>query len=104
MVARIGADAIKAWDSDAIVPEGWQVAPKEIIRNWIEFGAQISAHDDDETVLVVTSNGIARFAPYMTGNFEAFKASHSLKLATGALAIFQHIEGKWVIKDWNIQP
>ncbi len=104
VIARIGAEAIKAWDEHAIVPEGWKVQPRQIIRNWVEFGAQVNAHDDGETVLVVTSNGIARFAPYITGDFEGFKAEHAIKLATGALGILEHKAGKWHVKEWNIRP
>lgn len=103
VIARIGAEAIAAWDESATVPDGWLVEPKQIIRNWVEFGAQVNAHDDGETVLVVTSNGIARFAPHMTGDFEGFKAAHDIKLATGALGILEHVGGKWVVTEWNIK-
>lgn len=105
VIARIGAAAIKNWDEHAIVPDGWQVNPKDIIQNWIDFAAQISAHNDRETVLVVTSNGTARFAPYITGDFESFRAAHDIKLATGALAILKHdVAAGWRVEGWNIRP
>lgn len=103
VIARIGEKAIKDWDEHAIVPDGWIVDPPEIIRNWHNFADQICAHDDDETVLVVTSNGIARFAPHLTGDFEGFAANHKIKLSTGALAILKHEQGFWAIQDWNIK-
>ncbi|MCE7887152.1 MAG: histidine phosphatase family protein [Alphaproteobacteria bacterium PRO2] len=102
-IARIGAAAIENWDKNAIVPDGWKADAGAIIKNWLDFGEQIRAHDDNETVLVVTSNGIARFAPHLTGDFEGFAKKHPLKLATGALAIFEYKNG-WVIKGWNIKP
>ena len=104
VIARLGKEAIKAWDERAIVPDGWQVDPQEIIRNWIDFGDQIRAHDDNETVLVVTSNGIARFAPYITGDFEGFRAAHNIKLSTGSLAILRYFEGIWHVGKWGIRP
>ena len=104
VIARIGAQAIKDWDEKAKVPDGWRVDPAEVTKNWIDFADQIAAHDDEETVLVVTSNGIARFAPHITGDFEKFKEKHSLKLSTGALGILSHNGEKWDILDWNIRP
>ena len=104
VIARIGEQAIKDWDEKAVVPDGWKVDPDQIIENWKGFGEQIRTHDDDETVLVVTSNGIARFAPYMTGDFESFAANHAIKLSTGALAIMRYSDGAWVIEDWNVKP
>lgn len=104
VIARIGVDAIKAWDADAIVPEGWKVDPAAIIQNWLDFASQISAFDDNETVLVVTSNGIARFAPHITGDFESFRSAHNIKLSTGALGILKHDGTTWSVQDWNIHP
>jgi probable phosphoglycerate mutase len=102
--ARIGEEALKNWDEHGIAPPGWIVDPAQIIRNWLGFADQIRAHDDNETVLVVTSNGIARFAPHITGDYEGFKAAYSPKLATGALGKFVFEGGRWVVKDWGLKP
>ncbi len=104
IIARIGAPALKNWDENNVAPPGWNADANQIIRNWLDFADQASAYDDNETVLVVTSNGIARFAPYVTGDFETFRAVHNPKLATGALAIFKHSGVKWTIEGWNIKP
>ncbi|MCB9988700.1 MAG: histidine phosphatase family protein [Rhodospirillales bacterium] len=104
VIARIGEQAIKDWDEQAIVPDGWQVDPDEIIQNWINFAAHITEHDDNETILVVTSNGIARFAPHITGDFEGFARDHKIKISTGGLCIFEHDGSQWTVKDWNIKP
>ena len=103
VIARIGADAIAAWDESAVVPEGWGVDPDQIIRNWQDFGEQIRAHDDNETVLVVTSNGVARFAPYLMGDFDGFRGEYEIKLATGALGVFVFENGGWVVKEWGLK-
>ena len=104
VIKRIGAQAISDWDENAVVPPGWLADPALITENWIKFADQIRAHDDNETVMVVTSNGIARFAPHITGDFEGFKAAHPLKLATGALGIFSCENGLWRVKSWNLRP
>ncbi|MGB0720608.1 MAG: histidine phosphatase family protein [Bdellovibrionales bacterium] len=103
VIARIGAQAIKDWDERAVVPDGWIVDPAAIIQNWRDFADQISAHDDNETVLVVTSNGIARFAPYITGGFETFTQEHSIKLSTGAIGILTCENGHWRVQGWNVK-
>ncbi len=104
VIARIGQQAIKDWDESAIVPEGWKVDPDQIIQNWIDFADQAQAFDDNETILVITSNGIARFAPHITGDFEEFKKNHSIKLSTGALAILKYEDNRWTVTEWNIKP
>ncbi len=104
VIARIGEQAIKDWDEHATVPNGWLINPDDIIRGWKDFADQVCAHNDNETVLVVTSNGIARFAPYITGDFEGFTANHNIKLSTGALAILKHEDGQWHAEKWNIRP
>ncbi|MEZ5815066.1 MAG: histidine phosphatase family protein [Alphaproteobacteria bacterium] len=104
VIARIGVQAIKDWDEQAIVPEGWKVDPDGIIQGWKDFASQICAHNDNETVLVVTSNGIARFAPHIIGDFEGFAAKHKIKLSTGALAVFKHENGVWRVDAWNVRP
>ncbi|NCT41787.1 MAG: histidine phosphatase family protein [Alphaproteobacteria bacterium] len=104
VIARIGEQAIKDWDDHAKAPDGWKVDPAQIIKNWEEFAEQICAFDDDETALIVTSNGIARFAPYITGDFDGFRKEHKIKLSTGALGILKHEGGVWRCEGWNIKP
>jgi probable phosphoglycerate mutase len=104
IIARIGEKAHKDWEANNIVPPGWNADTDAIINNWIEFADHARAHDDNETILVVTSNGIARFAPYITGDYAAFRAAHNPKMATGGLSIFTFTGNRWILKDWNIKP
>jgi len=104
VIARIGEDALEKWDEQGIVPDGWQADPDEIIRNWRDFAEQIRIHNDNETVLVVTSNGIARFVPRLTGDFENFRKNHTIKLSTGAVAILKYEDNRWTVTGWNIKP
>jgi len=104
VIARIGAQAIKDWDEKAIVPKGWAIDPYDIIRNWMDFGTRILKDYNGCTILVVTSNGIARFAPYLTGDFDTFRKNHEIKISTGALCIMEANADRWTVKDWNIKP
>ncbi len=104
VVARIGTQALQAWEQDGLVPEGWLLEPEKVIQNWRDFAARILKEYAGQTVLVVTSNGIARFAPHICNNFQEFKSKHPLKLATGALACFSHVENQWQVDAWNLRP
>lgn len=104
VINRIGADAIKKWDEKAIVPDGWKVDPAQLKKDWEAITDDIRAENSGESVLIVTSNGIARFAPHLTGNFDAFSAKHKIKLATGALGILEDKNGEWHISEWNLKP
>ncbi len=108
VIARIGKKALQEWDHEAKVPVGWQITPSTIIQNWQRFAAEITEKHHGQTVLVVTSNGIARFSPHLCHNFNNFKESHNIKLATGALACFSHNQdtrqNTWEIDYWNIKP
>lgn len=37
VIARIGADSLKAWDVDGTMPDGWSPRPDWIIHNWKIF-------------------------------------------------------------------
>ncbi|MEE9452419.1 MAG: histidine phosphatase family protein [Gammaproteobacteria bacterium] len=102
--ARLGEAALAAWDKEAIVPPGWLIDPEQIIQSWHVFAQMIHEKYEGKTVLVVTSNGIARFAPHITGNFDSFKQKHSIKLTTGALASFIKTDDRWQINYWNLKP
>lgn len=104
--ARIGVQALSAWDEKGMPPSGWDVDPAQIIQNWQDFGEKILREYPGKTILAVTSNGIARFAPCLTGDFEGFCAGNKLKIATGALCGLVHdgeSEG-WTVVFWNIRP
>ena len=62
VVARLGENAIRAWDEEALVPPGWKVDPDALIAMWHERFAAVAALPDGARVLAVTSNGVARFA------------------------------------------
>lgn len=104
VIARIGKDAIEKWDSDAIVPDGWDANPDFIIGDWLSFGDYAKYHFKNQNILLVTSNGTARFAPHLTGDFIRFQKNNDIKLKTGAYGIIAYDGNKWVIEAWNVRP
>lgn len=106
VLARLGSSALHEWENHAKVPDGWNVNPNEIIKNWQEFATKLRQDYAGQTSLVITSNGIARFAPYLTGNFSEFTKQHSIKISTGALCLFANLASSddWQCCFWNVRP
>jgi 2,3-bisphosphoglycerate-dependent phosphoglycerate mutase len=104
VVARLGEEALKAWDEHGTVPDGWKVDPQAIIQAWLDFGQRVAKDYAGKRVLIVSSNGIIRFAPHLTGDFAGFRAQHKIKVSTGALCQFDLEGGKWICKNWNVKP
>ena len=103
VLARIGQDALKAWETSATPPPGWIVDPDALTEEWRNFFAREAARsaDDDRPILAVTSNGVARFA------LAAAQAagSHPLKLRTGAYGVVRVTEGgDAMIQGWDVRP
>lgn len=104
VIARIGEDAIKAWDEDATPADGWIVDPDQITENWKNF-ANHAVDEEQDVVMVVTSNGIARFAPHIMSGYDDFAEKHKIKLSTGAIGIFNHTpDHGWTCESWNVRP
>lgn len=93
VIARVGEQALKDWEEHHVVPDGWLVDPQQINRQWQQFIDSIACEYDNKTVLVITSNGNARFAP-----------DHAVKLSTGALSHLQIEKGHWQLLEANIKP
>ena len=84
-------------------PAGWPTRKPSSMTGW-PSGTPADTPFSGQTVLVVTSNGIARFAPHLTGDFEGFRHQHGIKIATGALCFLRLQEGHWLIEKWNVRP
>ncbi len=63
VLARIGAAALDQWDALGIPPHGWRIDMTAIHKGWRGLLAEAKEMGRDATLLVVTSNGIARFLP-----------------------------------------
>lgn len=106
VIARIGKEAIDAWNKEAIVPDGWNVSVANIIKAWEELGAEVESEYKGKTVMVVSSNGIIRFAPYLTGDFKKFTEEHDIKVGTGGVCVFEKEDDDkyWTVKEWGTKP
>lgn len=102
VIARIGAAAIEAWDRRATPPAGWQVDPVQLKRDWQVFLARVGAGQDQAPILVVTSNGIARFILDAVTSIDS--KLDSIKLKTGAYGIVEATANAATLTAWNLRP
>ena len=96
VVARIGKSALDAWERDFIPPLGWRVDPAAITGNWQEMFHDL--RDERGPHLIVTSNGIARFALAAAG-----VRRDDAKLPTGGYGIIE-LTPDPVVVDWCVRP
>lgn len=101
VIARIGAEALAAWDRDATPPPGWQVDPAALRAAWASLLERAAELDADDNVLIVTSNGIARFLPDVV---DAQPEDLDRKLKTGAWGVVDVSPDGSRILDWNLRP
>lgn len=109
VIARIGAKAIENWDKHAIPPEGWLVDPERITQNWLDFATRFAdsckkTPNIAKIGLVLTSNGVGRFAPKTAPDYNDFLSKNTIKLSTGNLGILDFLDKSWHIRNWNIKP
>jgi len=98
VVRRIGADALHAWDTRAVVPPGWDVGAPARLAAWRDFFARC----DTDTVLV-TSNGAARFA--LMARPDLGEQLSGFKLRTGAYGELRlEASGECQIVCWDQRP
>jgi len=102
VIERIGQPALDLWEREARVPDGWQIDTGAVVTAWRDFLTGLG-RTATGPALVVTSNGIARFALQlaMSGNH----GDYTLKLSTGAYGIIQvGQDGAMTVADWNVRP
>ena len=97
VVARIGKAALDAWERDFIPPPGWRVDPAALVGNWQQLFAELRDQPGDH--LIVTSNGIARFALTAAG-----ARGLEGKLATGAWGEILFAGEEPTVACWNMRP
>lgn len=105
VVARIGNAALQAWDHAAQPPPGWIVNAPARIAAWADLLARAPT-DPDTPVLLVTSNGAARFALLADPALrEAVDALPSLKLPTGGYGVIRRaMDGRLEVPVWGQRP
>lgn len=103
VIARIGAAAMSQWDTHGLAPDGWQIDPAAIRKDWADLFN--SLRTTTKPVLVVTSNGTARFI------FDIAEPVSGItrKLHTGAYGVVK-LGGEKLgdnrpqIISWDIRP
>lgn len=96
VLARIGAEALSAWDNHAVPPQGWHVDAEARITAWREIFAS-----DQGPVLLVTSNGAARYALVAAG----VTSPAGMKLPTGSYGIIhRNADGGFEVGAWGSRP
>lgn len=103
VIGRIGEEALRAWNEECVPPPGWDVDVKKIVSMWQNFFTKASAGVDNQTIAIVTSNGIARFAPFPITDLENFRLHYKLKLSTAAYGEMIYENNIWHIKSWNLK-
>ena len=95
VVARLGEGALRLWDEARIVPDGWHVDEAGLSALWAELLQRARRED----LLVVTSNGTARYVFDHVQRGEA-----PLKLATGAFGEIDASGDEPRLVCWNVRP
>lgn len=96
VLARIGKPALDAWERNSIVPPGWRVDPDALIGNWQETFHELANQSGNH--LIVTSNGIARFALNAAG-----APRTDAKLGTAAWGVIVVDGGEARVEAWNVR-
>lgn len=104
VTARVGKQALAAWDLHAAPPSGWSVDAEHRITAWRTlFGAPSNDH---RPTLLVTSNGAARFALLADPSLRAsLQNVTTLKLPTGSYGIIRKAShGQLEVPVWGQRP
>lgn len=97
VVARIGHQALAAWDAEARAPRGWIVDADRRIEGWCSLWKAARGR-----VLIVTSNGAARFALLSDETLRSQASGlPSLKLRTGAYGVIAREQGALRLIAWD---
>lgn len=102
VLARIGQGSLDAWDRRAEAPPGWTVDAESRLAGW----RALFAEPRSGPVLVVTSNGAARYALLAVPELVAASSRlGSLKLPTGGYGLIQSdAMGVLDVPVWGARP
>lgn len=104
VIARIGADALENWERYGTTPPGWVADVEARTAAWRQLFTTASA-DADRTLLLVTSNGAARFALLADPElYSEARSLPSLKLRTGAFGRIVIGSHGGHLAEWDCRP
>lgn len=103
VIHRIGQRALDLWNSEGVLPDGWAVDVEQLKATWIAFFQELAIQHQGHRILVVTSNGIARFAPVILAELPVHISS--LKMKTGHISLFEKkLDNDWQCEFWDKSP
>lgn len=102
VIERIGMAALRAWEASAVPPAGWNLDPDRSRGAWKTLIKDLASEALAGPVLVVTSNGIARFVLDAVTRMDAPPAS--IKLKTGAYGLIRARGDEVELVSWNVRP
>ena len=102
IIERLGKKALEDWNDFGVVPDGWDVNPRDIQQSWIDFADECITDRQGQTTAIVSSGGIIRFAPVLLN--DNLPDNQSTKVKTGSISLFEHHNGQWHCVFWNKRP
>ncbi|OEO28237.1 hypothetical protein VW23_005630 [Devosia insulae DS-56] len=104
VIDRIGNDAITLWETEWVAPEGWEVGAQWRLLAWREFVERVAEELPGGTILLVTSNGAARFALAALG-LKPGENRAGVKFRTGSYGVLEVGSGAdFRLLGWDIRP
>lgn len=104
VIDRIGNDAITLWETEWVAPEDWEVGAQWRLLAWREFVERVVEEHPRGTILLVTSNGAARFALAALG-LKPGENRAGVKFRTGSYGVLEVGSGAdFRLLGWNIRP
>jgi len=104
VIDRIGNDAITLWETQWVAPEGWEVGAQWRLLAWREFVERVAAELPNGTILLVTSNGAARFALAALG-LKPGENRTGVKFRTGSYGLLEVGSGAdFRLVGWDMRP
>ncbi|MDB5542443.1 MAG: phosphoglycerate mutase [Devosia sp.] len=101
VVARLGSEAIALWETERVAPDGWEVGAQWRVSAWREFVERTAEELPEGTILLVTSNGAARFALAALG----LKPGAGMKFRTGSYGVVEVGGGAdFRLLAWDVRP
>lgn len=96
----VRAQALELWQNADVWPAalGWKTTQEQVKANLTGVFGDIGIDHGDETVLLISSNGILRFAPRVLG----IQDNRSYRLKTGALGeVERQADHSWRVLFWG---
>ncbi|WP_070971730.1 histidine phosphatase family protein [Vibrio sonorensis] len=102
VVEELGEEALKKWDQQATVPAQWVVDVEAIKQDWQDFLQEVASKHQEKDVLVVSSNGLIRFLPFV---IDCEASQLELKVPTGGVVVIESQDQQtWQVVEWGIKP